>query len=223
MATKHLLADICHSFTQHTGVGVELTSVGGVDAAKRIQAGEKFDVVLLASDAIDTLIDSGHLMAGSRCDWVNSAVSMAVKSGQPVPDIGTEQQLREAVLSASTLCYSTGPSGTYLENLFKRWGVFDTLKARILVAPPGTPVGLLVSQGQAELGFQQRSELIHQTGIQLVGDLPPEVAHITTFSAGMGLAATQSTQRQQAVQDFFHCLISPDQAAVKVLHGMVWL
>ena len=116
----------------------------------------------------------------------------------------TESQLREAVLSALSLSYSTGPSGTYLEQLFKRWGVFDQIKDRIVVPPAGTPVGLWVSQGKAALGFQQRSELMNQEGVSLVGDLPTEVACITTFSAGIGSGLSED--RNQAVHTLLHYL-----------------
>ena len=223
MATQYVLADVCQRYLQQSGVYVQIEFVGGVDAAKRVQAGEQFDMVLLAADAIDKLINSGHLVAGSRCDWVKSAIAVAVDADAPLPSMGSEAQLRDTVMAAASLCYSTGPSGTYLENLFKRWGVFEQLQSRILIAPPGTPVGLLVAQGKAALGFQQRSELVHQTVIQVIADLPAEVAHITSFSSGIGLAATEQALRLQAVRDFLQFLTSPAQDAVKASHGMMSL
>ena len=223
MATQLLLADLSKRYTAQTGVRVNIESVGGVDAAKRIQAGEAFDAVLLAAEAIDQLIASGHVLAGSRCDWVNSCVAVAVRADAPAPRIGTEQELLAAVLSATTLSYSTGPSGKYLQSLFQRWGIADTLQARTVIPPPGTPVARLLAQGKAELGFQQRSELIHQDGIQLIGDLPQEVAYVTTFSAGIGLAGASDATRKQAVQDFFDFLAAPEQQDAKRAHGMLSL
>ncbi len=222
MATKALLTDLCKQYLDKTGVPVHIESVGGVDAAKRIQAGEAFDLVLLAADAIARLQDAGHVLAGSRCNWVDSPVAVAVASQVAPPDISSEAHLRAAVLAAPSLSYSTGPSGSYLEKLFTRWGVMDELKPRIVVPPPGTPVGLLLAQGKAALGFQQRSELMNQSDITLIGDLPPEVACITRFSSALGAGAAQDEARSQAARRFMQFLASPEQRDCKRRHGMDW-
>jgi len=222
MATKALLTDMCAQYVDKTGVPVHIESVGGVDAAKRVQAGEAFDLVLLAADAIQRLLEAGHVLPGSRCDWVDSPVAVAVSSQVTPPDISSEAQLRVAVLAAPSLSYSTGPSGSYLEKLFTRWGVMDELKPRILVPPPGTPVGLLLAQGKVALGFQQRSELMNQAGITLIGDLPPEVACITRFSSALGAGAAQDEARSQAARSFMQYLASPEQRDCKRRHGMDW-
>ncbi|NCW86813.1 MAG: ABC transporter substrate-binding protein, partial [Oxalobacteraceae bacterium] len=125
--------DLTQAYQAQTGVSVQIESVGGVDAAKRIQAGENFDMVLLASDAIDRLIASGHVQTGSRSDWVRSPVAVAVKIGAVRPDLSNEAAVKAAVLASPTLSYSTGPSGVYLEKLFDRWGIADMVKARIVV------------------------------------------------------------------------------------------
>ena len=220
MATQSLLKALCAHYLDLHQVQVNIEFTGGVDAAKRVQAGEKFDLVFLASDAIERLQAQGQLMADSRCDWVTSPVAVATASDAALLSIATEAQLRAAVLAAPSLSYSTGPSGTYLEQLFKRWGIFEEIKNRILVPPPGTPVGLWVAQGKAVLGFQQRSELMNQPGISVLGDLPPELACITTFSAGVGLAAGQNENTHQAATAFMHFLQEPEQRDLKRLHGM---
>ena len=145
MATKPLLADLVALYkAQMPDVQVLVESVGGVDAAKRVQAGEAFDGVVLASDAIDKLIASGHVLAGSRADLVRSGVAVAVPAGQPVPDISTEAALKTAILAAPTLGYSTGPSGVQLAKQFEVWGIAELIKDRIVQAKPGVPVGALV-------------------------------------------------------------------------------
>lgn len=222
MATKALLATLGAQFQAASGTAVEVLSVGGVDAAKRVQAGESFDAVLLASDAIQRLIDGGHLLADSRCDWVDSPVAVAVAAGAPQPAIASEADLRAAVLAAPTLSYSTGPSGVYLEALFERWGVLEQLRPRIVVPPPGTPVGTLVAQGQAALGFQQLSELMALPGLSLLGCLPAEVAFITTFSAGVPTALAHDASRLARVRTFLQFLASADTLAAKRQHGMDW-
>jgi len=112
-----------------------------VDVARRVQAGEALDVVVLASNAIDKLIADGKALAGSRVDLVKSGVAIAVRAGAARPDIDTEEAVKCAVQAAKTLSYSTGPSGVYLEKMFERWGILADLRSRIVVPPPGVPVG----------------------------------------------------------------------------------
>jgi len=223
MATKAVLAELTNAYKAQTGVCVEIESVGGVDAAKRVQAGEPFDMVLLASDAIERLIVSAHLQTGSRCDWVRSPVAVAVQAGADRPDLSNETALKAAVLACSTLGYSTGPSGAYLEKLFERWGIAEAVKARIVVPPPGTPVGALVASGQATLGFQQLSELIALPGIDVLGTLPADVAFITTFSSGIPALIAADPTRLAAVQSFLQFLASAGVEDVKRQQGMNWL
>ncbi len=223
MATKALLADLTQAYLAQTGVSVQIESVGGVDAAKRVQAGEAFDMVLLASDAIARLIASGHVMPDSRHDWVRSPVAVAVQAGAARPELSNEAALKAAVLASPTLSYSTGPSGVYLEKLFERWGIADEVKARIVVPPPGTPVGALVANGQAALGFQQLSELMALPGIDVLGTLPADVAFITTFSSGIPAVIAGDAARVAAVQSFLQFLASAGVEDVKRKQGMDWL
>ena len=217
MATKPLLADLVALYkAQAPHVQVQVESVGGVDAAKRVQAGEAFDGVVLASDAIDKLIASGHVRAGSRADLVRSGVAVAVPAGQPVPDISTEAALKAAILAAPTLGYSTGPSGVQLAKLFERWGIAEQIKDRIVTAPPGVPVGSLVAKGEVELGFQQLSELMSLEGIDVLGPLPADIQIITTFSAGLATASTQP----DAVRALLAFLVSPATGPTKQRNGM---
>ncbi len=216
MATRQLLAELTAAYAGRTGRVVAIESVGGVDAAKRVQAGESFDMVVLASDAIAKLVDAGHLRADSVTDLVHSGVAVAVRSGTPQPDITSEDALRQAVLAAPTLSYSTGPSGVALAKLFERWGVVAQIKDRIVTAPPGVPVGSVVARGEVALGFQQLSELIHVDGITVVGPLPPAIQITTTFTAAMTTRCTRPAE-VQALLDF---MASPDTAAAKRRQGM---
>ncbi len=216
MATRQVLAELLSAWQARSGVAIAMESVGGVDAAKRVQAGEYFDVVVLASDAIDKLIAGGHLLAGSRVDLVHSGVAVAVRGGVTLPDISSEEAVRQAVQAATTVGYSTGPSGVALARLFERWGIAADVASRTVQAPPGVPVGSLVARGEVALGFQQFSELMHLEGIQVVGPLPEAIQITTTFSAGICAGSTHA----EAVRAMLAYMASPDAAAAKRRHGM---
>jgi molybdate transport system substrate-binding protein len=217
MATKAMLADLVNAFcAQHPDTTIDITSMGGVDAAKRVQADEAFDIVALASDAIEKLAASGKVLGSTRTDMVHSAVAVAVRAGAPLPDVASEAALKAAVLAAPTLGYSTGPSGVQLAALFERWGIAPQIAPRIVTPPPGVPVGSLVATGEVALGFQQLSELMNLPGIQVVGVLPAAVEIVTTFSAARSVASPQA----EAVQRFLSFVASPQTVELKRQHGM---
>ena len=216
MATRQLLADLVAQFERSSIQRVRVESVGGVDAAKRVQMGEAFDAVVLAANAIDQLIAAARLVPGSCVDLVKSGVAIAVRSGAPRPDIGNEQAVKRAVLGARSLGYSTGPSGVQLAKLFERWGIAEQIEDRIVQASPGVPVGNLVATGEVELGFQQLSELMNLPGIDVLGPLPPEIQIVTTFSAGLSVTST----RPDAVRALLDFMASPAAAAAKRSNGM---
>jgi len=216
MATRALLADLAADYQARLGIELVMESVGGVDAAKRIQAGEAFDIVVLAAEAIDRLIASGQVVAGSRADLVRSGVAVAVRSGSASPDIGSEDAVRQAVLAAPSVGYSTGPSGVQLLKLFDRWGISAQLQGRLVQAPAGVPVAALVARGEVALGFQQLSELLNVAGITVLGPLPAAIQINTVFSAGLCTASAQPG----AVAALFDFLTSPAASAAKHHHGM---
>ena len=216
MATRLVLAELVDGFQQRTGIRAVIESVGGVDAAKRVQAGEAFDFVVLASDAIDPLVASGHVGADSRLDFARSGIAVAVRADAPQPDISTEAALREAVRAAQSVSYSTGPSGVAVAKLFERWGMTQEIQSRLVQAPPGVPVGGLVARGEVALGFQQLSELMHLEGIVVLGPLPVAIQVTTTFSAGVCTGSLQAG----AVQALWAYLRSADAAAALLSNGM---
>jgi molybdate transport system substrate-binding protein len=216
MATRQVLADLIAAHEQAGGAATVLEAVGGVDAARRVQEGEAFDIVTLASNPLSQLESAGKTVAGSTVALVRSGVSVAVPAGAAQPDISTEQALKTAVMAAPTLGYSTGPSGTHLLKTFERWGILEAIRPRIVQALPGVPVARLVAQGDVALGFQQLSELIHLPGLHLLGPMPPAV-QINTIFAG-AVAATSG--RADAVRALLVWLASPVTAGAKQRHGM---
>ena len=215
MAAREVLAELIRGFTAQTGLPVAAAAAGGVEVAKRVQAGADADIVVLSDTAIDKLIAAGQLRAG-RVDLVKSGVAIAVRSGANRPDISTEAAVKAAVSAASSISYSTGPSGVYLEKLFQRWGIFAGIEPRIVVPPPGIPVGSLVAGGQAALGFQQLSELLNVADIDVLGPLPEAIQTITTFSAGISVRGEQPQLAAQLLN--FMCL--PAATAVKLRYGL---
>ena len=215
MATRQVLAELTGAYTARTGQAVAIESVGGVDAAKRVAAGEAFDVVILASDAIDKLIAAGHLQAG-RVDLVRSGVAACVRDGAPAPDLSSEASVQAALLAADKISYSTGPSGVALQKLFERWGIAEAMAAKTVQAPPGVPVASLVAKGEVALGFQQLSELLHVPGIAIVRSWPASLPIVTTFSAGV----PERTPHAGAVQALLSFLTSPDAEGAKRRQGM---
>ena len=216
MAMRHVLAELGDAYEQRSGQRVAIVSAGGVDAARRIADGEAFDFVVLAEDAIEQLASDGRIDARSRTDLARSAVAVAVAAGRTRPDVSSEPAIRDAVLRARSIGYSTGPSGVHLVRLFERWGIADAIAPRILQAPPGVPVGTLVARGEVELGFQQLSELMNMPGIDVIGQLPPEIQVTTVFSA----AVCTASNCPAAAEAFLSFLASREADAAKRRHGM---
>jgi molybdate transport system substrate-binding protein len=216
MATRGVLAELVEEYQWQCGQRVVIESVGGVAAAQRVQDGEPFDMVVLAADAIDRLAEGGRIDPRSRVALARSGVAVAVATGAPRPSIRTETSLRDAILAARSIGYSTGPSGSHLVRLFERWGITEAIASRIVQAPPGVPVGTLVARGDVELGFQQRSELMHLPGIDVIGSLPAEIEAITVFSA----AVCTNSEQHEAVTALLAFLASPGADAAKRRHGM---
>ena len=215
MATRRLLGEMIAQFEKTSPHRVALESVGGLDAAKRVRAGEPLDVVVLAREVIDDLIGAARIVEGSRVDVAVSAIGVAVRSGTPHPDISSADGVRAAVLAARRIGYSTGPSGQYLAKLFGSWDPDGRLKDRITVAPVGVPVGSLVARGDIDLAFQQLSEL-GGDGIDVVGQLPPDIQMMTTFSGGVALASAQP----DAARALLTFMASPALTPIKREHGM---
>jgi molybdate transport system substrate-binding protein len=216
MAGREILAGLAAEFERTTGQAVRAEAAGGVNVVKRIQADEPVDVVVLTQDAIDKLIAEGKLLSGTRVDLTRSGVAVAVRAGAPRPQIDTPEELKRAVLAAQSVSYSTGPSGVHLEKVFEHWGIGSEIKSRLVVAPPGVPVGSLIAKGDVELGFQQLSELMHLPGVDVVGPLPGAVQIITTFSGAISKHSTQ----QDAARALLRFMAAPAATPIKKSHGM---
>lgn len=216
MATRNVLADLAGVYEARSGQRVVVESVGGVDAIRRVQAGERFDFVVLAADAIDQLAATDSVDPGKRIDFARSGVAIAVKAGAPKPDVTNEAVLRDAVLGARGIGYSTGPSGAHVARLLEQWGIADAVAGRLVQAPPGVPVATLIARGDVEMGFQQLSELMDVPDIDVVGPLPAAIQQMTVFSA----AVCTASAKPEAALALLTFLASPSADAAKRRHGM---
>ena len=216
MATRGMLAALAVLHEGRTGQHVVLTAIGGVDAARRVREGEQADVVVLAAGVMKTLAAEGHILPDSLVPVAVSGIAVAVPAGAPRPDIMTEAALRDAVLAAGRIGYSTGPSGDHLLHLFRGWGVLPRIEPRLVKARPGVPVARLLADGDATLGFQQLSELAGQPGVVVLGPLPDVVQALTTFTAGIASVS----QRPDAARALIEALTGPDAQVVTQRYGL---
>ena len=189
-AVKEVVLDLVPAFEKSSGHKVTVIWAGTEAITKRISDGEVVDIVFIAAPNIDKLIAEGRLVAGSRADVAKSGIGVAVRASLPKPDISSGEAVKKAVLAAKSVAYSSGPSGFYLTDLFKKMGIADQIKDKVKQTPSGVQVGEFVARGEADLGFQQVSELLHLKGIHYLGPLPADIQHITVFSAGLHTAAT---------------------------------
>lgn len=218
LAATHLA--MVAKFERATGhrVITEATSTGlGADSiTSRLRRGDPVDVVILADDRIGELIEEGRLASDSRVALARSGIGMAVRKGALKPDISSVDALKQALLNAKSIAYSAQVSGIYLEtDLFVRLGVADQIKGRSLRVQRER-VGAVVARGEADVGFQQISELLPVEGIDYVGPLPPEVQRLTLFSAGVSVGA----RNPSAARAFIRFLLTPDGVEAMTRYGL---
>lgn len=222
MATRHVLADLLAAAAAAGLPTVDVESVGGVDAAARVAAGEPFDLVFLASGALARLADGGSVDSATVRPIVLSQVAAAVPSGsgEPAarpdgPAFADAEELRAALRSASRIGYSTGPSGTALVGMIDAWGLADELGDRLVKARPGVPVAEFVAAGTVDLGFQQLSELAGHPGVRILGILPEDCAIATVFAGAVAAAAASSASAVEVLA----FLASDGVASIKAGHA----
>jgi len=215
-AVKEAALELFPQFEQASGNKVVVTWAGTVDIKKKIAAGEVFDLIIVAGPEMDAFAKDGKIVAGSKVDLVKSSVGVAVKAGAPKPDLSSGDAVKKALLAAKSVGYSQGPSGVYMQGLFEKMGIAGEIKAKAKVTTPGVPVATLIRSGEAEIGFQQVSELIHEAGIDFLGPLPADIQNITVFSSGVHAQSKEQTAAR-TLQKF---LTAPAAAPTIKKHGL---
>ena len=186
----------------------------------RIEAGETADVLILSRAGIDALRKKGKVAAGSDVTLAGSGVAIAVKVGAPKPDISTPEALKQALLKARSIAYSEpsagGASGVYFAKLLERMGIAEEMKPKTKYPPAGGFSGELLLTGEAELAVQQKPELLHVAGTEIVGLLPGDLNLVTEFAAGI-MAGSKNAETGKAL---IQSLRSPEAAALFRLKGL---
>jgi molybdate transport system substrate-binding protein len=215
-ATQQAYRELVPQFEKASGHKVTTVFTGTLDANKRLAAGETYDLLIMSAPSIEEHIKAGKVVAGSRVDLAKSGVGVGVKAGAPKPDISTTEALKRTLSAAKSIGYSTGPSGIYMIGVFQRMGIADEIKPKLKQTPTGVFVGSIIASGEAEIGFQQVSELSHFAGVDYVGPLPAEIQQFTIFSSGI-IAGAKEADAATALVNF---ITAPAAAAVFKRIGM---
>ena len=220
-AAYQQLVPLFEAASGHTVVTAYGASMGNAADAipSRLARGERFDIVILADNALDALIAQGQVLPGSRVDLGRSLIGLSVRKGTPKPDISSVAALTQTLLNAKSVAYSASASGTYLSTeLFQRLGVAEQMKltARKIMSER---VGAVVARGEAELGFQQVSELLPIKELDFVGALPDEVQQKVFFSAGL-MTCSSSAGTAGAARQLLRFLASKAAAPIVRASGL---
>jgi molybdate transport system substrate-binding protein len=215
-APQEAYLELVAQFEKVTGHKVRTDFTGTLNVQKRLAAGESFDLIIMAAAAIDEQIMLGKAVAGSRVDFAKSGTGVAARKGAPRPDIHSVEALKKTLLAASSIGYSTGPSGVYMLSVFDRLGIADQIKGKLRQTPSGVFVGTLLASGEAEIGFQQVPELVHFAGIDYIGPLPEALQKLTVFSTGVHAGAKQADAAKALVK----FITAPAAAPVIRKHGL---
>jgi molybdate transport system substrate-binding protein len=215
-ATQEAYLELVTQFEKATGHKVKTVFNGTLNVQKSLAAGERYDLIVMATPAIDEQIKLGKAVAGSRVDFAKSGTGVAVRKGAPKPDIGSIEAFKRTLLGAKSIGYSTGPSGVYMLSVFEKLGVADQIKSKLKQTPSGVFVGTLIASGETEIGFQQIAELVHFPGIDYVGPLPGDLQRMTVFSIGVHAGAKQPDAAKALVK----FLTAPAAAPVIRKHGL---
>jgi len=214
-ALATVLVEIGSEFERATGHRLTVVSDLPTGFLRRLQAGERFDLLISGSDPVDEWIREGRLVANTRTDIARSGIGVQVRAGSRKPDISTVAAFTRAVLDAKSIAYLKVGSGIYLDGLFERLGIRDALKAKT-TRPDTDIVSELVAKGEIELGMTVITQILTTPGVELVGPLPHEVQSHVTFAAAVGAGSTV----KGAASELITFLKSPRAMAVMKVQGM---
>ena len=214
---KSVMLDLIPAFERTSGTKIVITWGSTNGLLKDLEGGAGGDLAILTAEAIDDLTGHGKVVAGSRVDLARSGIGAAVRGGSPKPDISTVDALRRTLLAAKSIAYPSSISGLYLTTeLFPRLGIAEQVAAKSRRIDASERVGAVVARGEAEIGFQQISELLSVPGVTYVGPLPADVQRVTVFAAGVSANAPNATAARAAIA----FLVSPAARAAIAKSGL---
>jgi molybdate transport system substrate-binding protein len=188
-AIKDGYTELVDAFQRSSGHKVVTTWTGTVNATKRVNDGEVYDLVIIGANNIDQLIAAGKLAAGSRADIAKTGIGIAVRTGLPKPDVSTSDAVKAAVLAAKSIVYSAGPSGAYIGELLKKMGVAEQVASKVKQPSSGAEAAKILARGEADLGFAQVSEFLDVPGLINLCPLPASIQNFTVYAVGLHVAA----------------------------------
>ncbi len=200
-AVKEALTELTPQFEKTSGHQLTVTWSSSSIIRKQIPEGGKFDLVITSAPDIEKFVVEQSVMPGSQLSFGKTGVAIANKSTAPKLDVSTSEKVRQAILEAKGIVYSTGPSGIYVEQMIRNMGILDRVKPHLKQAPPGVRSSTLLVSGEADLGFQQMSEFVHESGINILGYLPSDIQNWTTWSTGIPKVA-EHIEPARSLQQF---------------------
>lgn len=215
-AAKASVTEAISIFEKASGHTVSVSWLGTEAITKRVADGEAVDVVVNAAQNIDRQSKDGRLAAATRTDFAKSGIGVAVPSSSATMDVSTQEALKNALLSATSVVVSSGTSGRHMVEVFDKLGIGEQLKAKTKQPPSGAQIADHLAGGDADLGFQQISELLHAKGIHYLGPLPADLQNYTVYSA----AATAGSANADAAKAFLSALRAPSTQAMVRASGM---
>jgi molybdate transport system substrate-binding protein len=214
------LEELSAKFEKATGNKLVITWGTGAGLAKRVQAGESADLLVLTRQGVDTLIKDSKLDSGTVANFASSGMGVGVKKGAPKPDISTPEAFKKTILAAKSIATSSpssgGASGAFFVKVTEKLGIADAVKAKVKYPPDGSNAADLVAKGEAELAVAQEPEVKAVAGADLVGPFPAELNNVTMFTAAVGVDSKQS----DAAKALIKYLQSPEAAAVFKARGL---
>jgi len=214
IGVKSVLEELVPKFEKATGNKLTITWSTAALLAKRVQAGEQADALILIKGNVETLLKEGKIMPGTDTLFGKSIFAVAVKAGAPKPDISTPEAFKKSLLAAKGVSYSNpasgGASGVYIAKQIEKMGIAEQLKGKTKFPPSGGFSGTLLTSGDADIAIQSKPELLSVPGVEVVGPLPGDMAFTVVYAAGVQSGAAQADAAKALVK----YLMSPEAQAV---------
>jgi molybdate transport system substrate-binding protein len=203
-AMQEPFKDVGAEYAKTSGNTLDFTVDTTGALQNKLRSGAPADLILVSAPGMDVLVKENRIVPGTRVDLARAAIGVSVKAGAALPDLSSEEAFKKAVLSARTISYvnptAGGTSGTYMDGLFKKMGIADQLKAKIVWGYQGSQVAEAVAKGDAEIGITFISEMAPNKGVKVVGPLPESIQSATNYAAAIPVGAANADAARAFLQ-----------------------